>query len=371
MVMKSMRAFVSALGRCDQRIFVGHRPTWIGQGNGGKRHGLCGVNRKRVASSLGDGGGDGETHVYSNPKVYDIAFSFRDFESEASFVVEAYNSVHAVFPTSFLEVGCGPARHSIILAETGIIERCVGVDSSKEMVEYARESAKALGLDKVTEFIEADMTSAHGLRHVLKSEDQFDVAAVMLGTFSHCLDNDSAVQTLSNIADCVKVGGLLILELGHPRDIFQGRFCSDGFVECWEVGESGDVDFADGGDDDEYNVEEEEEEEENDQQEEEEEEPAPGMRVMVEYGREGDRFDVDRQVLHRTVGMSLFDVDGSLLSSTVETVEQRQFTLQEVDLLAKASGWHVCQPVYGDLDLHIPLDDEESHRMTVILQKKG
>ena len=92
---------------------------------------------------------------------------------------------------------------------------------------------------------------------------------------------------------------------------------------------------------------------------------------MVEYGREGDRFDVDRQVLHRTVGMSLFDVDGSLLSSTVETVEQRQFTLQEVDLLAKASGWHVCQPVYGDLDLHIPLDDEESHRMTVILQKKG
>jgi SAM-dependent methyltransferase len=203
----------------------------------------------------------------------------------------------------------------------------------------------------------------------MQSEDLFDVAAVMLGTYSHCLDNDSAIQALSNIAECVKPQGLLILELGHPRDIFQGSFCSDGFVECWEVGEAGDVDFAEPPDDvdqDDAPLHQEQEEEE-----EEEEEHTPGMRVMVEYGREGDRFEIDRQVLHRTVGMSLFDVDGSLLSSTVETVEQRQFTLQEIDLLAKASGWHVCQPVYGDLDLNIPLNDEESHRMTVILQKKG
>ena len=337
------------------------------------RHGHGWMQRHRMSSSLGhDDTNTVIQSVYSNPKVYDIAFSFRDFESEASFVVEAYNAVHGALPTSFLEVGCGPARHSMILAGTGILQRCVGIDMSKEMVQYARQCALELGLDNTTEFVEADMASAQGLQQCIKSEEPFDVAAVMLGTFSHCLDNDAAIQTLSNIAECVKPGGLLILELGHPRDIFQGSFCSDGFVECWEVGEDGDVDFAESltlsEDEDEDHDDDDEQQQE---EEEEEEEELSGMRVMVEYGREGDRFDIDRQVLHRTVGMSLFDADGSLLSSTVETVEQRQFTLQELDLLARASGWHLCQPVYGDLDVGVPLDDEESHRMTVILQKSN
>lgn len=46
------------------------------------------------------------------------------------------------------------------------------------------------------------------------------------------------------------------------------------------------------------------------------------------------------QVLHRTVGLSLY-VGDDLVSSEVETVPQRQFTLQEVDLLARVTGFEV------------------------------
>lgn len=356
MVMRTARHFggLSSLPNMMWNGGGGGGGGWeVAKERSGRQYSRDGTISSRVYASKEQG------HVYSNPKVYDIAFSFRDFESEASCILEAYSALNSEFPTSFLEIGCGPARHALTLAKTGILEQCVGMDISKEMVEYARSAALDMGLETKTEFIQADMTDKDGLQRFVQHKDPFDAAAIMLGTFSHCLDNASAIQTLRNIAECVKPGGLLLIELGHPRDIFQGSFCSDGFVECWEVGESGDVDFAD-----------EEPLDEDEDVSDKDEDTAGGLRVMVEYGREGDRFDIDRHVLHRTVGMSLFDgADGSLLSSTVETVEQRQFTLQELDLLAMASGWHMCQPVYGDLDLSISLDDEESHRMVVLLQK--
>lgn len=306
------------------------------------------------------------SNVYSNPKVYDIAFSFRDFASEAAFLLKSHGIVGQGPLESFLEVGCGPARHSILLAEAGI-DTCVGVDISKEMIDYAKESAQSLGLQDRVHFIVQNMADPGGFVDRLPVQ-QVDAAAIMLGTLSHCITNDDAIQTLRNVAACVRPGGTLLVELGHPRDIFQGSFCSDGFVECWEVSESGEVDFAEDVDvEDSGSLElgEEEEEEEADLALEDKE---AELRVMVEYGREGDRFEVDRQVLHRTVGLSLFDTAGMLASSTVEVVEQRQFTLQEMDMIARLSGWRVSK-VYGDFDSEVSLDAEDAYRMVLIMEK--
>ena len=93
-------------------------------------------------------------------------------------------------------------------------------------------------------------------------------------------------------------------------------------------------------------------------------------RVLVEYGREGDDFDPATQVLQRTVGLSLFSKEGELVSSDVSVVAQRQFSLQEIDLLARATGKWVVKGVYGDLDVDVPLDGEDSYRMVVVLQRK-
>lgn len=156
----------------------------------------------------------------------------------------------------------------------------------------------------------------------------------------------------------MKDGGILVLELGHPRDIFQGNFCSDGFVECWEVSASGHVEFAD-----EYS--------ENEPQDARDAWDQDGLdedRVLVEYGREGDPFDISTQVLQRTVGMSLFHADGTMASTTVHNVAQRQFTLQEIHILAQTSGFKVCK-VLGDFDSSILIDSDDAHRMLVVLRK--
>lgn len=339
---------------------------------------------------------------YAAPEVYDIAFSFRDFESEVAFLLAAYQT-HSSGPLSrFLEVGCGPARHSILLSQaTGAT--CIGLDLSKEMLAYAAQQAQQANLnsDKI-KFIQGDMTSPGGISSLVTDDNAglVDAAAIMLGTLSHCLTNGAALACFKNIAEVVRPGGILILELSHPGELFGGSFLDPlDFVDCWEVSEDGDVEFAEkrsssfqhGDEMDpeqqaaaEIQGKEEEffdDKEESDKDEQESESRtsidksskiSDGMRrVLVEYGREGDDFDPATQILQRTVGLSLFSKEGELASSDVSVVPQRHFSLQEIDLLARASGKWVVKAVYGNLDENCPLDGEDAYRMVVVLQREA
>ena len=185
----------------------------------------------------------------------------------------------------------------------------------------------------------------------------------------------------------VRPGGLLVLELSHPGELFGGSFLTpEDFVDCWEATESGVVEFAERLESPAPAVSDSDDEdtdgtasaastapppsdETSSEEEEEEEEGPPERRVLAEYGREGDDFDVGTQVLRRTVGLSLFDPEGQLLSSSVKVVPQRQFSLQEVDLLARATGWKVVA-THGDLDAGVALQAEGAYRMVVVLKRE-
>ena len=57
----------------------------------------------------------------------------------------------------------------------------------------------------------------------------------LLGTFSHMLDNERAMAAFRTIADHLRPGGLLVLELAHPGDLFDGTFII-GWVGGWVMG---------------------------------------------------------------------------------------------------------------------------------------
>lgn len=169
-------------------------------------------------------------------------------------------------------------------------------------------------------------------------EGPADLAAVLLGSLAHCLDNEAALACFGELGRAVRPGGLLVLELPHPSDLW-GGYCleDDQFVEAWDAEVGGDGRAWGGG-------------------------GAGGLEgvsvcrllaaasankpcplcappppysqsddgsrtVLVEWGREGDAFDLQEQLLHRTVGLSVYEGD-DLASSEVEVVPQRQFTLQ-------------------------------------------
>ena len=102
------------------------------------------------------------------------------------------------------------------------------------------------------------------------------------------------------------------------------------------------------------------------------EDEARGVKVLVEWGREGDAFDVETHVVERTVGFNVLDVTTGQPASGYEPVEQivrcRVFTAPEVDLLARLAGMRVCA-TYGDMDEDVPLDSEDAHNMLVVLKK--
>lgn len=340
---------------------------------------------------------------YENPEIYDIAFGFRDFEAEAAFLLETYQelSTDGSPLRTVLDVGCGPARHSVLLAQsTGCA--CVCIDNSDSMLEYAAKRAQDAGVPDKLRFEQVDMTSPEGYMRSLANEagpnciispDSVDLAIIMLGTMGHCIDNEAGIRCFRNIAEVVKPGGLLVVELAHPNELWSGSFLDGSFVECWEVDEYGHAEFAeehDGGDEHELSEGAAEEEDEPSIEHEREIESSKtralleeangadflqnddafgqGKRVLVEYGRDGDAFDTHTQVLHRTVGFSFFDADGELVESRVDVVQQRQYTLQEVDLLGRLTGWELVR-AHGDLDVQTAVENEEAYRLVTVLRK--
>ncbi len=49
-----------------------------------------------------------------------------------------------------------------------------------------------------------------------------DLALLPLGTLAHALTNDDALRWLEAAGNALRPGGLLVLELAHPADVFDG-----------------------------------------------------------------------------------------------------------------------------------------------------
>ena len=62
------------------------------------------------------------------------------------------------------------------------------------------------------------------LDFMLQDQGQCDLVMCLLGSFSHLLENEAAVASFRCIASHLRTGGLLVLELAHPGDLFDGTF---------------------------------------------------------------------------------------------------------------------------------------------------
>lgn len=84
-----------------------------------------------------------------------------------------------------------------------------------------------------------------------------DGAAMLLGTVAHLLTNEAAVSCFTATAAALRPGGLFVLELASPEDLFDGAFI---------LGDAWDATTDD------------------------------SQKLVVEYGTEGDDFDPIAQV---------------------------------------------------------------------------
>ncbi|KAK9820975.1 hypothetical protein WJX81_005721 [Elliptochloris bilobata] len=292
------------------------------------RRGVVQAPSEGVSSEAEEAESD-DWSLYDYPALYHRVFGYRDFKTEADFLRKVHVQLCGRKAKAFLEVGCGPGQHSIALAERGTM--VYALDNHTEMLSYARELAAAAGA-RIT-FLEADMEDFS-----LPGGAQADVAFLPLGTLAHALSNEAAMATLRACRQALRPGGLLILELTHPEDIFNGQLLAG---DTWDI---------------------------------EAEEDAPAL--MVEFGsEETDEIDAETQVVRRRLVVSEVEAaeGGEEGDAQVEVlgegiVLQRVFTLQEIRLLSEAAGLTLAA-TYGELDTSIALADEEAYRLVACLQR--
>ena len=287
--------------------------------------------------------------MYDDPRTYELAFGFREFDKEAAFLASLSARLGTGRePASLLELGAGPAWHSTAMASLCPGAVAVAVDNSTAMLERARERVAECALNERVAVVEGDMTRLDAKACVQRAFEMapreskqsvargFDVACVLLGTAAHLTHTEDAIACLRAIHDALAPGGVAVLELEHPYDLFEGQLM-DAQGDAWD---REDVD--------------------------------QGVKVLVEWGREGDAFDVQTHVVSRTVGFNVLDLETNRPAIGYEAVEQivrcRVFTAPEVDALARLAGMRVCA-TFGDMDERVPLDSEEAHNMLVVLKK--
>jgi SAM-dependent methyltransferase len=139
-----------------------------------------------------------------------LRYSFtRGTRNEVEFLIDRLGLAAG---SRVLDVGCGPGRHTLALAERGI--ETVGVDISERFVELARDAAVAAGLDSAT-FLRLDARS-------LPFDGEFDaVISLCQGAFGLVgtdgedeqapgpVDPDGVV--LAGMARAVRPGGSVAL----------------------------------------------------------------------------------------------------------------------------------------------------------------
>lgn len=259
------------------------------------------------------------SHVefYSKAKYYDIAFSFKNVVEENQTLIDIFLKQCGRLPDSFLDIAAGPALNALDMRRRGL--KAIALDFSAEMVAYGLEKARLQKLE--LDYLQKDM------RH-FALQRPVDLAAIFMDSTSYLLTNADVIDHLRSVAKSLAIGGLYILEMSHPRDVFG-------------VAKSASTEWSQAQD---------------------------GIEVTVQWGQDGDYFDPIRQTTLTTAKLKYNSPFES--GEITEQCQQRCFTFNEIALLVTASGCFEMVDVLGSLKPGVPFsNDSTSWRMIPILKK--
>jgi SAM-dependent methyltransferase len=142
-----------------------------------------------------------QASIYDFPKYYELAFG-SDWAAEVRFLRDIFRQHSSGKVKRVIEPACGTGRILYQLCKAGI--RVDGFDLNEVSLDYCRTRTEKRGL--VSKVWHADMTD-------FESPTRYDSAFIMINSFRHLMDEQSAVRHLRCMARAVRAGGVYVLGL--------------------------------------------------------------------------------------------------------------------------------------------------------------
>ncbi len=258
--------------------------------------------------------------TYTVPELYDIAFDYRDVDGECDFMLSVADHLRPEKVHSTLELACGPAYHTRVLAKRGLTAN--GLDLMPEMCAYTR---MLIAEEMLTaNIIEADMRS-------FTTERKYDFAFNLICSINHLLTNDDIVAHLHAVADALTNGGIYHIQTAHPKELWASS------------------------DDDNYSKPEWTAERD-------------GLTVTCEWGKEDLGFDPISEVDEFVVRFTVTSQGETRSYKSVERM--RRLSYQTFRALVAQSGRFEIAAEYGDYADDVPFDlSDASGRYLCFLRK--
>ena len=257
--------------------------------------------------------------IYDEPEFYQAACAYRDIPAEVDALLR-WSARHArpgaSPPRSVLELAAGPAEHARELALRGF--EATALDLNAAMCGRARELAKASGTSLTV--VEADMRDFH-------LPGEFDLAITMLNSLCHLLSLDDMLRHLASVARHLGRGGLYIVELAHPADLFAAEHRTSSEWST-EVGDG---------------------------------------TVSVRWGAQ-DQIDPVTQVTREHVSVT-YHKRGGPVRTVTDVVPNRFWTATEMVAAIRLAGGLDLAASYGDFDADVPVEAPEAWRMILVLRR--
>jgi SAM-dependent methyltransferase len=292
--------------------------------------------------------------IYTRPSLYDLAFGYRDYQTETRNLLRLHFDAAQYPATSVLEVAAGPARHCLALADNTIITKTYAIDNCPEMKEYSASIRQGSDDHEKLEYLVQHMRQ-------INLPTRVDTAWLLLGSFQHMVTLSDAVRCFQSIHNVLNANGTFILELPHPNEIFRMVDCT---TNTWTVPLEPSDDFssttaASAGT------------------------AAAAGQLQVIWGDADDTFDPITQIRNATIGFHLTTTTGGGSTANndsghqddehwIDTVPMKSYTVPELQLLAELTGFRIVQ-LLGALDSPdelVPVDDEDlAYRLVCVLQR--
>ncbi len=148
-------------------------------------------------------------------KFYDRLYGSKDYDQECLFLQSFFErELGTPIPKEVLDLGCGTGGHAIRLAQAG--SNIHGLDLSEEMLEIAREKAKASGLEGKTNFEKGNIQS-------YSLGKRFDAIICMFAVLGYQTSNDDLFSTLKCVREHLKPGGVFIADFWYGPAVLKDR----------------------------------------------------------------------------------------------------------------------------------------------------